>query len=501
MTSRPNVLFVTLDQFRSDALGCAGHPVVKTPTLDAFALDGVRFANHYAASAPCAPGRAALYTGMYQMNNRVVANGTPLDDRFDNVARVARRNGYAPTLFGYTDQSVDPRTVTDETDARLFTYEGVLPGFDCELNLPGDCKAWLEWLSTLGYEVGTANETMSTEHERPAEHSISTFLTDHVVDWFEARTSAEPWFVHASYIRPHPPYSAPGEFSTMYDVADMPPAVPPEDDRHPMHNVLMGLPFTAAPSDADGVARMRAQYYGMISHVDAQLARVVGAIQARGEWDNTVVIVTADHGEQLGDQGFIEKALFFDPSYHIIAIIRDPRVAGGRGSVVEAFTEAVDVLPTVCEMIDAPIPAQCDGVPLTPFLKGEQPPWWRTAAHYEWDWRDVFIPATSDEWPWQRRLEQQRLVAQRSVNYCYVHFGDGSWRCYDLAADPTWRTLTTDPHVVLGEAQALLTWQSEHLDRAMTGMLMRNGGLGRWPLPHPDGAEPSVAKQHAPAGY
>ena len=88
---RPNVLFITLDQFRGDSLSCAGHPVVRTPHLDELAANGVRFARHFAQAAPCAPGRAALYTGTYQMNNRVVANGTPLDDRFDNVARAALR--------------------------------------------------------------------------------------------------------------------------------------------------------------------------------------------------------------------------------------------------------------------------------------------------------------------------------------------------------------------------------------------------------------------------
>jgi len=84
--------------------------------LDALADEGVRLARHYSQAAPCAPGRASLYTGTYQMNHRVVANGAPLEDRFDNVARLARRAGYAPALFGYTDQGVDPATVADADD-------------------------------------------------------------------------------------------------------------------------------------------------------------------------------------------------------------------------------------------------------------------------------------------------------------------------------------------------------------------------------------------------
>ena len=130
-----NVLLITLDQFRGDCLSAAGHPVVRTPNLDRLAAAGVRFARHYSQAAPCAPGRASLYTGMYQMNHRVVANGTPLDARFDNVALAARRAGYRPALFGYTDQAVDPRVTTGPDDVRLTTYEGVLPGFDAVLDL------------------------------------------------------------------------------------------------------------------------------------------------------------------------------------------------------------------------------------------------------------------------------------------------------------------------------------------------------------------------------
>ena len=120
---RPHIVLITLDQFRGDALSCAGHHVVQTPHLDELSRQGVRFSRHYTQSTPCAPGRAGIYTGMYQMNHRVVANGTPLDQRFDNVALMANRAGYHSVLFGYTDQSIDPRLTTSAYDLRLSTYE------------------------------------------------------------------------------------------------------------------------------------------------------------------------------------------------------------------------------------------------------------------------------------------------------------------------------------------------------------------------------------------
>ncbi len=130
-----NVLFITVDQWRGDCLSCMGHPVVETPNIDALAAGGVLFANHWANAAPCGPSRACLYTGMYMQNHRSVANGTPLDARFTNIALEAKRAGYDPVLFGYTDTSVDPRTVP-AGDQRTFTYEGVLPGFRPIVNDP-----------------------------------------------------------------------------------------------------------------------------------------------------------------------------------------------------------------------------------------------------------------------------------------------------------------------------------------------------------------------------
>jgi arylsulfatase A-like enzyme len=475
--SPPNILFVTLDQFRADCLSCAGHPVVQTPALDDLASQGVRFARHYSQAAPCSPGRAALYTGTYQMNNRVVANGTPLDTRFDNIAHAARRAGYVPALFGYTDQGVDPRLVDDPDDPRLSTYEGVLPGFDPVLDMSGWQLPWLHWLNSHGYDFDDPITALEFEHERPAELSTSTFLTDGFLGWLGDRT--QPWFAHLSYLRPHPPYSAPGHFSTMYDPAACPAPMPIPENRHRLYEKLLANTIVGAPGDRSAVAHIQSQYFGMISEVDAQLARVWTALEARGEWDNTVIVVTSDHGEQLGDQGLIQKCGFYEPSYAVLGIIRDPRF--DHVGVVDEFTENIDIMPTLCDAMGIPVPTQCDGFPLTPFLRGERPDSWRDAAYYEWDWRDLFIPHGEHEWPWDRRLERQNLAVRRSRGRAFVHFGDGSWRCFDLERDPTWQTEVGDPEIVLAESAAMLSWRSRHLDRTMTGMLLQDGGIGRLP--------------------
>ena len=475
-----NLLFVTLDQCRADSLGAAGHPLVTTPTLDALCEEGVRFARHYSQAAPCSPGRAALYTGTYQMNNRVVANGTPLADRFDNVARVARRQGFDPTLFGYTDIGQDPLSADGPSDPRLDHYDGVLPGMSIGLRLPEDQSPWLEWLASLGYDVPASwVDALRGEPDRPAVHSHSAFLTDRFVEWLDVQPAG--WFAHLSYLRPHSPYAAAGEYATRYDPADVPLPIAPAEDRHPSHTAFLGLPVVAAPTDEAGIRRLRAQYYGMVSEVDAQLGRALDAIRARGEWAETVVVVAADHGEQLGDHGLVEKLGYFEQSYHTPLIVRDPTRAAAHGRVVTSFTENVDVLPTLCDLLGAPIPAQVDGMPLTAFLEGSTPTSWRDAAHWEWDWRYVFIGPASPRWPLDRRLERQNLAVVRTDANAYVQFGDGSWLCFDVVSDPTWRTEARDASVVLPLAQALAGWRQEHLDRTYTSMLLSPERLGRWP--------------------
>jgi len=471
-----NLLLITLDQFRGDCLSLADHPVVRTPNLDRLASLGTWLPRHYSQAAPCSPGRACLYTGTYQFNNRVVGNGTPLDDRFDNVARAGLRAGYRPTLFGYADQGIDPRAASGPDDPRLSTYEGVPPGFDVGLELLEDQEAWLRWLEGLGYRVEDAVRALRSEPKRPAEHGVSAFLTDRLLEWL--RRQDDPWFLHASYLRPHPPYAAAGRWARAYDPDEVPNPVPAPDRPLPFSGHLSEQ---RAPDDQAELRSLRAQYYGMISDVDEQLGRLWDGLAELGVWDDTFVVVTSDHGEQLGDQGTLGKGGFFEPSYHVVGIVRDPRHPEAHGRTIDAFTENVDILPTLCEAMGVSVPAQCDGMPLTPFLAGDEPPWWRDAAHWEYDWRWERILFGPHEWPWDRRLERQNLAVLRSDSVGYVQFGNGEWRCFDLASDPTWRTEIDDPAVVLRSAQSMLAWRASHADRLLTDMLLIDGGVGRVP--------------------
>ena len=490
----PNILFITADQWRGDCLGYAGHPVVKTPNLDRLAAEGVAFLNHFAQAAPCSPARACLYTGLYQMNNRVVRNGTPLDARFDNLALAARRAGYDPTLFGYTDQSPDPRDLPPG-DPMLTTYEGVLPGFSARVKLPEHEKAWLSWLRTQGLElvdhahahlpVGVAPGTISNAPPAYSKDQTQTaFLTDEFIRWLGEQDAGRPWFAHLSFLRPHPPFIVPAPYNTMFspdEVEGFARAADAEAEMalHPLSR--FGLSFTGKDSfvpAAEGRVKdlsdaefrqIKATYYGMIAEVDAQLGRVFDAVRAAGAWEETLIVFTSDHAEMLGDHWYLGKGGFFDQSQHIPLIIRDPRRPQAHGRKEDAFTEAVDLFPTLLDTLGTPPGHHPDGRSLTPFLADETPDDWRDAVHWEFDFRDV-AGETAERW---FGLPSTRLsmTVVRTERWKYVHFAALPPLLFDLTADPhNLVDLAQNPDflsVRLELAEKLLAWRAEHLDQTL----------------------------------
>ena len=503
---RPNVLLITADQWRGDSLGAAGHPLLRTPAIDALAAAGVCFLSHYAQAAPCSPGRASLYTGLYQMNHRVLRNGTPLDARHDNIAKALARQGYRPTLFGYTDQAVDPRTTTAD-DPRLTTYEEVLPGFTVAVKLPEDNAAWFAWMEARGHALPADRRALywpeegrpelpSTAPPRYSQDETETaFLTGAFLDWLPEQPKDAPWCAHLSFLRPHPPFLVPAPFNDLYDPAAGPAfrraeSAAAEAAQHPylrywLDTTLAGSFCLVEAADRrvadwpDAAFRnVRATYWGMISEVDRQIGRLVEGLKAAGAWDNTVIVLTSDHGEMMGDHWTLGKFGYFDQAYHVPLIVRDPRHPEGFGGRVAAFTEAVDVVPTLIEAASADLEGPADGRALTPFLRGEAPADWRREAHWEFDFREV--ASGSAQAALGLGLDDCSLAVIRGERYKYVHFAGLPPLLFDLAEDPAeLHNLADDPgHLVvrLNMAEKLLAWRSHHLDRRLTGLSLTPGG-------------------------
>ncbi len=487
-----NILFITADQWRGECLGVAGHPVLKTPNIDALAADGTAFLKHFATAAPCSPARACLYTGLYQMNNRVVRNGSPLSARFDNVALAARRAGYTPTLFGYTDQSADP-TVVPVGDPRLTTYEGVLPGFDVRVRVPNDEKQYLSWLRAQGidfaspaeahFPVRDAGRITDAPPGYGKGQTQTAFLIDEFVRYLGEQDAGKPWFAHLSFLRPHPPFIVPAPYNNMYgpDAVDgfRRASTPAEDAAvHPL--VAMAHRRTDLSDFAPGMTgpvaglsegefrQVKATYFGMISEVDDELGRAFAAIKVAGQWNDTLVVFTSDHAELMGDHYIFGKGGYHDQSQHVPLVIHDPRSAT-RGARVLAFTEAVDLYPTLLEAIGVEPGNVPDGVALTPWVRGETPARWRDAVHWEFDFRDV--SGQEPEQAFGLDSTALNMSAIRTDRYKYVHFAALPALLFDLEADPdNLHNVANEPAyagVRIEMAERLLSWRARHLDQTL----------------------------------
>jgi len=504
MAAPLNVLFITADQWRGDCLSALGHPVVKTPHLDALARQGVLFERHYANAAPCGPSRASLHTGLYLQNHRSGTNGTPLDARHTNWALEAARLGYDPVLFGYTDISRDPRGEPEDSPW-LRTYEGPLPGVRLVCHLDGEPKPWTDWLAAKGYETpanplaayswrapGPEYEDGAPEPRPlafPAEVDDVAFLTGQLIDYL--KTAKGPFLAHLSLLRPHPPWVAPRPYNAMYDPAALPPferaaSAADEGRQHPWLAWRLTRPGMRATDNEARLRRLKAVYYGLMSRVDAEIGRLMAFLDESGLAENTLVIFTSDHGEEIGGHWLIGKGGYFDGSYHVPLIVRDPRPGAARGLHIERFTEHVDVLPTMMEAIGSAIPLQCDGRSLAPFLAGEPAPaTWREEAHWEYDFRDA--GDDDAERAFGLTLHQCALNVVRGERYKYVHFTKLPPLFFDLAADPGETcNLANDPAhapLMLAHAQKLLSWRMTHDEQTLTHLALTPDGVISRPSP------------------
>lgn len=309
-------------------------------------------------------------------------------------------------------------------------------------------------------------------------------MVDRTIDYIKAQDEA--WIVDLSLLRPHPPWVAPEPYNDLYPPEDLMTFNPHPDrqteaDQHPFVRTYLNKPHYGAPPDDRKTARLKASYYGLMTKVDDNLGRLFDYLKASNQWDNTLIVFTSDHGEQIGDHWLIGKLGFFDASYHIPLIVRDPGAVETRGQVVQDFTENVDIMPTMLDWLGLDIPNQCDGRSLMPVLRtGNTPSNWRDAAHWEFDFRDV---AEGEQMESELGLTQHQctLNVLRDERYKYVHFTNLPPLFFDLEKDPgELHNLANDPEYlpkVLEYAQKMLSWRMNHDEQTLTHVALTEDGI------------------------
>lgn len=229
----------------------------------------------------------------------------------------------------------------------------------------------------------------------------------------------------------------------------------------------------------DEVRQTRAQYYALVTEVDHHIGRVLDLLERSGEAERTLVVFTSDHAEQLGNHWMLGKQGYFRDSYHIPLIVVDPRpdADATRGRVVDAFTESVDVMPTILEWLGLEAPRQCDGVSLLPWLHGGAPEQWRRGVFYEFDFREVMDPVVESSLGVD--LDACGVSIWQERRFKHVHFTGLPPLLFDLAADPhELHDLAGSPahrDPLLAITQRHLSHRMAHANRTLTGYCAGDG--------------------------
>lgn len=510
MSFHKNVLMIVVDQWRGDTLSHLGHPHIKTPHIDALAKESVTFAKHYTVTSPCGPARASLLTGLYAMNHRAVQNTVPLDARHTNLAMEVRKGGYDPALIGYTTTTPDPRE-WPAMDPGFKVLGDVMHGWRPVGTFEPYMDAYFGWVARQGYALperrediwlpeGVSEDELGATQKPariPAHLSDTAWFTERALTYLAGHGDDRPWFLHLGYYRPHPPFAVSAPYHDMFAAKDMPAPLraaswQEEAAQHPL--LTYYLSHIARKSffengtglgrdmSVDEVRQMRATYYGLIAECDHHIGRVIETLKDTGQYDNTLIILTSDHGEQLGDHYLLGKVGYFDQSFHIPLMVRDPdpRADGTRGTIVSSFTESVDVMPTILEWLNLDIPRTVDGFSLLPFVhEGAAPPDWRTHVHYEYDFRNVFYARPEEALG--LHMDACGLCVIESAREKYVHFTALPPLYFDLVDDPgqfhnALARADKQGHV-LAMAQAMLTWRMAFAERTLTGFAASPEGL------------------------
>lgn len=499
-TPRKNVLFIVIDQLRADCVHGALADHVNLPNLQALMAESVVFKNNYSVTNPCGPSRVSLLTARYAMNHRSIRNGTPLAHDTPNLATEAAKAGYDPLLFGYTDTSQDPRAYPEGHPA-LTTYEHPMNGFRevCEMRLE-ESHGWRADLRAKGYDIEGEDlfgifrvNTPEGQPPRPndpalykAEDSDTAYLTNQFLEGMKDKAD-QPWFAHLTWIRPHPPFNAPAPYNDMYDPASLPlperltqeeeenfhPYMKPLHDYASIASTVEGFPDL--DSSDDNVQTLRTVYLGLATEVDHHLGRVVSWLKDSGQYENTLLVVTADHGELLGDRHAWGKLAPFKGAFHTPLIIRAP---GTKAREISHFTESSDITPTILDWIGTDIPASMDGRSLVPWLQGETPEW-RDFSYSEFDFGNPIDPT-----PWQKKYGLNQSNANcailRENRFTLVHFADGfEPMLFDSDGKGELENVAAEPEFsgeMLRLTQKLLSHRMKNTDHLLSTIMITKDG-------------------------
>lgn len=436
MTERPNILLIVTDEWRGDCLGVAGHPDVKTPYLDSLADMGVYFPNAYSPCPSCVPARACLYTGLHQRHTGRVGYQDCVEWNYGcTMAGELTKAGYQTHCVGkmhvYPSRSRMGFESVDLHDGYL--HYGRFPGVDYYENqqVTDDYFYWLKNEKGAACDVTDSGVECNSWVARPwpyeEKYHPTNWVAERSIDFLRRRDPRKPFFLMASFVRPHAPYDAPQCYFDMYRDAPLQKPASGDWDRRDWLQAF-GRRYNAAtgPRDEALIRQQQIGYYACITHVDHQIGRIWMSLVEHGLRDNTVILFTSDHGEMLSDHCWCHKSLPYQGSIRVPLLIAGPeRFVGPAGRTSEALAALQDVMPTVLSLAHAPVPAHLDGEDL---LCAPQRTWLHGEHVFHFQQRsNQFIVTAHDKYIWFSQTgEEQYFDLEKDPQETHNAIGDAA---------------------------------------------------------------------------
>ena len=405
MAQKPNILFLMSDEHSPHAIGCEGNSIVQTPNLDRLAVSGTYFESTYCQVPLCTPSRMCMLTGQYAHRCSAWNNGSVLFPEHLTMPAHFAQHGYATALVGKMH----------------FGGKEQLNGFQSRPY--GDLRGYAgHQTDPLKTPPGVRERTrLAGITEIPTSLLQERVINTETLEHLRSQPSEQPWFLLASYSRPHFPLTAPKRLFDKYwpDNVDMP-NVPP---RHleQTHRFAKGLRdnFKTEEFTPEEIRKARAAYYACCEFLDESIGDLLTLLERDGLLDNTIIVYTTDHGEMAGEHGQWWKSSYYEAAARIPLIVWDRHLQQSHGTRVTAPVELNDLFPTLCARAGIPIPEGLDGADLTNLMSGNAE-----------GWRDTAI---TEYWANQTTGPMRML---RTPRYKYIAFPEDASLLFDLETDP-----------------------------------------------------------------
>lgn len=398
--SRPNVLLICIDDLRTE-LHCYGAQQMKTPNIDRLASEGRMFTHQYVAVPTCGASRYAMLTGIRPSKDHALGNmefrrlQTGKTDVPMTLPHLFREHGYYTVCIG---------KISHAPDGHWYGYKDpVSPQLEMpdawdEVGLPkGPWKTG--WDAFFGYADGTSRTSRRMNHQKAVPNESADVPDTGYPDGLiaeagiaklkEFEKSGRPFFLALGFFRPHLPQACPSRYWDLYPTGEvkLSPCPEPPTDVNPKWALTNSGELWAywhpknAPQDPEYQRQLRRGYFAAVSYSDAQVGKVLAALDASGLSKNTIVVLWSDNGWHLGDLGMWAKHTMFDFSLHTPLIIRTPGMAQ-PGVPANGLVEALDIYPTLADLCGLKGPADLDGVSLRPILQDPGHPGLDAALSY-----------------------------------------------------------------------------------------------------------------------